>query len=171
MLSLLEPIDIGTSASGTRISLAPMTLDAADALGAAFSKIDPWVRYPLNPAGHGAILGAHLGAIEPGAPRYEVSAGAAACGAVGLRLNWFSGPYLQFLGILPGFQGQGLGSMVLSWLDAAAREHGARNVWVAASDFNAGAIRLYEKHGFKRVAVIDNLVADGLNEVLLRKKL
>lgn len=167
MLSLSEPIKIGTSASGTRVSLAPMTLDAAMALGAAFSQIDPWVRYPFpKPA-----LGAHLGAIEPGAPRYEVSAGAASCGAVGLRLNWFSGPYLQFLGILPGFQGQGLGSIVLSWLDAAARAQGARNVWVAASDFNARAIRLYERHGFKRVAVIENLVADGRDEVLMRKKI
>ena len=167
MLSLSEPTEIGASASGARVSLAPMTRDAAEALGAAFSQIDPWVRYPFSKS----ALGAHLGAIEPGAPRYVVRTGDTACGAVGLRLNWLSGPYLQFLGILPGFQGQGLGSLVLSWLDAAALTHGARNVWVAASDFNTGAIRLYERHGFKRVAVIESLVADGVNEVLLRKRL
>ena len=144
-----------------------MTLDLAATLGASLSEIDPWVRYPFpKPA-----LGAHLAAVEPGAPRYILKAGTASCGAVGLRLNWFSGTYLQFLGILPGMQRQGLGSIVLSWLEAGARAQSARNVWVAASDFNTGAIRLYERHGFKRVALIEGLVADGLNEVLLRKRL
>ena len=167
MLSLSEPTEIGTSANGQSVFLAPMTPDAAVALGASLSEINPWVRYPFpKPA-----LGAHLAAVEPGAPRFVLKAGTASCGAVGLRLNWFSGPYLQFLGILPEHQGQGLGSMVLSWLEVRARAQNARNLWVAASDFNAGAIRLYERHGFRRVAVIDGLVSDGLNEVLLRKKL
>ena len=56
-------------------------------------------------------------------------------------------------------------------IEDSARAEKARNVWVAASDFNAGAIRLYERHGFARVAVIDSLVSDGRDEVLLRKKL
>ena len=165
MLSLSEPIEIGAAANGAHVSLAPMTPDAAQILGAEFAKIDPWVRYPLSAAG----LGAHLGAIEPGAPRYVLRLSDAPCGAVCLRLNWFGGPYLQFLGILPEMQGQRLGSSVLTWLDAAARAQEMRNVWVAASDFNTGAIRLYERHGFKHVALIESLVADGLNEVLLRK--
>ncbi len=171
MLSLSEPTEIGTQPGGARVVLAPMTPDAAQILGASFSQIDPWVRYPLSAAGLGSHLGAHLGAIEAGAPRYVLRLGETPCGAVCLRLNWFCGPYVQFLGVVPEHQGQRLGSCVLTWLEAGARVQGVRNIWVAASDFNAGAIRLYERHGFVRVAHIDNLVCDGRDEVLLRKRL
>lgn len=167
MLSLSGATEIGTSAQGPALLLAPMTQDAAEFLGAAFSLIDPWARYPLTTG----ALGAHLGANEPGAPRYALRVGGEPRGAMTLRLNWFSGPYLQFLGVLPCVQGQGIGSLALTWLEAGARADGARNVWVAASDFNTGAIRLYERHGFARVAIIDKLVCDGRDEVLLRKKL
>ena len=167
MLSLSELTEIGAAANGARVFLAPMTPATAQMLGAAFSQIDPWVRYPLSAAG----LGAHLGALEASAPRYVLRLGETPCGAVCLRVNWFSGPYVQFLGIVPGHQGQSLGSCVLTWLEAAARAQGVRNIWVAASDFNTGAIRLYERHGFVRVALVDNLVCDGLNEVLMRKRL
>ncbi len=167
MLSLSEPTEIGAAANGARVFLAPMTPDAAESLGAAFSQIDPWVRYPLSDAG----LGAHLGALEASAPRYVLRLGETPCGAVCLRLNWFSGPYVQFLGIVPEYQGRSLGSCVLTWLEAAASAQGVRNLWVAASDFNTGAIRLYERHGFVRVALVDNLVCDGRDEVLMRKKL
>ncbi len=167
MLSLSKPIEIGVTSNSARVSLAPMTPDAAQTLGAAFAQIDPWIRYPLSAAG----LGAHLDALEPAAPRYVVQIDGAACGAIILRLKWFSGPYVQFLGVLPNVQGQGIGSHALAWLESAARTEAARNLWVAASDFNTGAIRLYERRGFMRVALVDNLVSDGLNEVLLRKRL
>jgi ribosomal protein S18 acetylase RimI-like enzyme len=42
---------------------------------------------------------------------------------------------------------------------------------VAASDFNSGALRFYERHGFVRVAALEGLVAEGRSEILLRKRL
>ncbi len=167
MLSLSEPTEIGATLTGAPVFLAPMTPAAAGTLGEAFSAIDPWVRYPFT----AQALSTHLGTNEPGAPRYVLHAENETAGTMTLRLNWLSGPYLQFFGVVPSFQGQGIGSLVLSWLEAGARAEKARNLWVAASDFNAGAIRLYERHGFKRVALIDNLVSDGRDEVLLRKRL
>lgn len=167
MLSLSKPTEIGATANGTPLILAPMTPDAAQTLGAVFSAIDPWVRYPIT----AQALSTHLGTNEPGAPRYVLRAENETAGTMTLRLNWFSGPYLQFFGVLPRFQGRGIGSVALAWLEASARADNARNLWVAASDFNAGAIRLYERHGFKRVACIDSLVSDGRDEVLMRKKL
>lgn len=167
MLSLSGAIEIGTSSNGARVTIAPMTTVAAENIGPAFSKIDPWVRYPMS----ASALSTHLGTAEPGAPRYVLRSENETAGAMTLRLNWFSGPYLQFLGVLPAVQGQGIGSLALAWFEKAASVEAARNLWVAASDFNTGALRLYERHGFKRVALIDSLVADGLNEVLLRKRL
>ncbi len=167
MLSLSEPTEIGTSTNRTPIVLAPMRPEDAPALGAAFSVIDPWVRYPLT---HDA-LAKFLGTIEPSAPRYLIREGGDAAGTLTVRLNWLGGPYLQFLAVVPTHQKNGIGALALSWFEGAARKEKARNLWVAASDFNAGAIRLYERHGFQRVAVIDSLIADGLDEVLMRKKL
>ena len=149
------------------LALTPVTADEAAALGEVFSAIDPWTRYPYT----AGALQSYFATLEPGAPRYAIRSGTSLVGAVGLRFNWLSGPYVQFLGLLPSHQRQGAGKRVLQWLEDDARKHSARNLWVAASDFNAEAIKFYECFGFQRVAVLDDLVRDGCSELLLRKKL
>jgi diamine N-acetyltransferase len=149
------------------LALTPVTSDDAAALGEAFAGIDPWARYPYT----ATALQAYFATREPGAPRYALRSGDTLVGAVGLRFNWLSGPYVQFLGLLPGYQGHGTGTRVLRWLEDEACQHSARNLWVAASDFNADAIKFYQRFGFKPVAALDDLVRDGRTELLLRKKL
>jgi diamine N-acetyltransferase len=149
------------------IVMLPMPEEAADMLGPAFAAIDPWLSYPY-PA---ALLTQFFKSADAGAPLYAIQSDGCVAGAVGLRLNWMRGPYVQFLGVLPAFQNQGIGGHVLRWLDQSARGRGERNLWVAASDFNGGAIRLYERHGFVQTAELDDLVADGKREILLRKRL
>jgi GNAT superfamily N-acetyltransferase len=75
------------------------------------------------------------------------------------------------LGLLPGYQGCGFGAAVLARIEREAREVSQRNLWVVASDFNSGALRFYERYGFARVAALEALVAEGRDEVLLRKRL
>lgn len=136
-------------------------------LGPLFANIDPWAR--LNYSGD--ALAGYLATIEKGAPRYAIMIGNEVAGAVGLRLNWLRGPYLQFLGILPAFQKRKLGSAVVAWLAHEAKRNGERNVWVMASDFNADALRFYEAHGFVRSSEIADLVGPGTKEILLRRNL
>jgi ribosomal protein S18 acetylase RimI-like enzyme len=40
---------------------------------------------------------------------------------------------------------------------------------VCASSFNARALRFYARHGFEAAATLPGLVADGYDEILLRK--
>ncbi|MGQ0674145.1 MAG: GNAT family N-acetyltransferase [Hyphomicrobium sp.] len=155
----------GPNAPG--ISLAPLTEADCDRLGAAFAAIDPWARYPY-PA---KALSAYLAGIEPGAPRWAIVVGGDIAGAVGLRLNWLRGPYIQFLGLLPEEQGHGAGGLVLRWIERQALEGGARNLWVCASDFNARGIKFYRQQGFHEIAAIEGLVHDNRTELLLRKRL
>jgi diamine N-acetyltransferase len=163
-----EMIVLPSGAKGEPVvTLSAVSDTAAKALGAGFAAIDPWARYPY-PA---SALEAYFVAQEPGAPRYAIGSGGETIGALGLRLNWLRGPYIQFLGMLPGKQSRGLGGRVLGWVEADARNQGARNIWVAASDFNAGAIRFYERHGFTRAADLEGLVRDGKTEVLMRKRI
>ena len=57
----------------------------------------------------------------------------------------------------------------MAWFETASLKHQARNLWVCASSFNARALDFYERHGFARAATLPGLVADGYDEILLRK--
>jgi diamine N-acetyltransferase len=89
----------------------------------------------------------------------------------GVRLNWLRGPYVQFLGVVPSYQKRKLGSAFLAWLAHEAKRHGEHNVWVLASNFNAGALRFYAANGFEKTGEIADLVATGTSEVLMRRRL
>ncbi len=149
------------------IRFEPMTASAAAIPGGALAKIDPWALYGYTPA----ALSAYLAAREADAPRFEIIVDRAIAGAIGIRRNWMRGPYLQFLGILPPYQRQGVGRMALAWFEGEARARAEQNIWVAASDFNARALAFYERHGFGRVATLDGLIAEGRSEILFRKRL
>jgi GNAT superfamily N-acetyltransferase len=161
-------MDLGREAKGGRsVRLAPLNQAEARHLGPMFAAIDPWARYPY-PA---SALVQYLAGEEPGAPRYALLVGEETAGAAGLRLNWLRGPYLQFLAVLPTFQGLGIGALFLAWMEEQARARGERNLWVCTSDFNADALRFYARHGFEKAAVLDGLVKDGQGEILMRKQI
>jgi ribosomal protein S18 acetylase RimI-like enzyme len=56
--------------------------------------------------------------------------------------------YIQTLEVLPEFRGQGIGGELLQRMESSAREAGASEIWLHVDAENAGAIRIYEKHGF-----------------------
>jgi GNAT superfamily N-acetyltransferase len=160
--------DLGTFGPRLRaLRIAPLPAHEALRLGPIFAAMEPWSLYPY-PA---AALASYLAACETGAPRYGVYLDGEIAGVLGLRLDWLRGPYVQFLGVLPSFQGQGLGAILLGFVERRAAAAGERNIFVCASDFNCGAIRFYERCGFTAVATLDGLVRPGRAEVLLRKRL
>jgi ribosomal protein S18 acetylase RimI-like enzyme len=152
--------------SGT-FALRPMPPGEPQKLGPLFAAIDPWARLGYK----ADALAGYFGTLEKSAPRYAIMAGNEVAGAVGLRLNWLRGPYVQFLGILPPFQNRKLGSAFLAWLANEEKRHGEQNVWVLASTFNDDGLRFYSANGFERTGEIADLVAPGTAEVLLRRRL
>ena len=127
--------------------------------------MEPWsvMNYPAE------TLAAFLASPDRDVSRYWVSLGGSEAGVVSVRYPWLKGPYLELLALLPQAQGQGVGSSILAWLEREALRHQARNLWVCASSFNTRALRFYERHGFRPAATLPGLVADGYNEILLRK--
>jgi ribosomal protein S18 acetylase RimI-like enzyme len=127
--------------------------------------MEPWsvMNYPAE------RLAAFLASPDGGLSRYLVSLGGSDAGVVSVRYPWLKGPYLELLALLPIAQNQGIGSSILAWLEREALQHEARNLWVCASSFNARALRFYERHGFRREATLPGLVAEGYDEILLRK--
>ena len=161
-----EVIAIGTSHDGAAVELQPMTPEAARVLGVGLAAIDPWAR-----VGYSAeTFAAFVAATESGATRYRILVGGELAGAMIVRLPWLSGPYLHILGLLPGFQGRGVGDLALRWFEAEAQGR-FRNLWLCVSGFNAGAQRFYAAHGYTQAATLDSLVFDGVDEHLMRKRL
>jgi ribosomal protein S18 acetylase RimI-like enzyme len=155
------------TARGDTLALTRLSAEEGERFGALFATIDPWAAYGYAPA----TLSAFLSAAEPGAPRLRLSVGPDTAGAAVIRPGWLRGPYLQFLAVIPAMQGRGIGGALLQLMEREARMAGERNLWVAASEINDGAMRLYERYGFKRIARLDDLAWDGRAEILFRKKL
>ncbi len=135
--------------------------------GVICAGMDPWARYRST----ASELAAFLSQSEPGVARFAIRVNGRLEGAVVIKTNWLAGPYIQMLALAPNAQGQRVGSLVMDFVENQSRKASARNLWVAASDFNAGALRFYERHGFVRIAEIDALLRNDRTEVLLRKKL
>lgn len=159
--------EIASARGGAPFIAQPMAEADAGPLAKAVSALEPWRTYDY-PA---VKLADYLARHEPGAPRFVLQYEGKLAGGMGLRLNWMRGPYVQFLAVLPPFRCQGLGSALLAWVEAQARAEGERNLWIAASEINAHARRLYERLGFREVAKLDDLVCDVRAEVLYRKRL
>jgi len=152
---------------GGTLIVAPLSPSEGKRLGAIFAGIDPWAAY-----GYAATtLSTFLASPEPGTQRLALMLDGDTVGAAVVRPGWLRGPYLQFLAVVPGAQGRGIGCALLAWMESEARAAKERNLWVAASEINTGAIRLYERHGFKQVAKLDDLAWDGRAEILMRKRL
>jgi ribosomal protein S18 acetylase RimI-like enzyme len=157
-----EAYDLGV------VQLTLVSPDDAVALGTMVARMEPWRSYPgITPD----TLTAFLAEVEPGAPRFAIRHDGEIGGTITIRTNWFRGPYIHLLALTPALQGRGIGSALIAFVVAQARASNQRNLWVAATETNTGAVRFYERHGFVRTAAIDGLVADGITELLLRKRL
>lgn len=160
-------VNEASSACPVPLALEPLDPAEAGSLSDTFVGMEPWSRYPFD----ATALMIYLSGEEAGAPRYAIKAGEQTVGVAGLRLNWLRGPYLQFLALVPQAQGFGLGSLVMEWLDTQTRKAGDFNIWVCASDFNEGAIGFYERHGFRHVGNLPDLIEPSFTEILMRKRL
>lgn len=146
------------------LMLGPFDAVEAARMGARLAAIDPWLRLGID----AARLADMFAARPPCTRRFLVSREGQAVAALSLRAPWLFGPYVELLAVLPEAQGQGIGGVLLRWIEAEARAE-CRNLWLAVSAFNTNAIAFYERHGFERTALLGNLVRQGFDEVLFRK--
>ncbi len=98
--------------------------------------------------------------------------GGEVAGALGLRLNWLRGPYIQFLGVVPGYQNSGIGARVLDWVGTgAAAGDGAAIYGSPLPPSTPERCASTSATVSRRVASLDGLIQDGCDEILLRKRL
>ncbi len=147
--------------------LKPPTKDEALKLANELSLIDPLktLGTAIEPTA------AHFAGKSDNACRMAIFVGDALSGIICVKTNWLVGPYVDFVGLLPTAQGQGIGKSVFNWLEEEAVKSKARNLFLCVSDFNHGAIAFYQKLGFKECAQLDALIVDNHGELLMRKRL
>lgn len=73
------------------------------------------------------------------------------------------GAYLRTLAIQEGLQGQGLGAELLRGYETGS-DNPPGGWFLLASDFNTGAHRFYERHGYREVGQLPGFAAPGVTE-------
>jgi ribosomal protein S18 acetylase RimI-like enzyme len=139
------------------------------ALARALAALPLMVRYGNTPEKLERALSAALGRGEGLLVAEE---GGALAG-----LAWFlttgtlaMGGYLRLIAVLGAGEGRGTGSALLTAFEAAVARESA-HAFLLVSDFNAGAQRFYERHGYGRVGALPGLVLPDVGELLYWKRL
>ena len=147
----------------------PLELAEIPALARALAEVPLMVRYRRDA---GALQRSLAAAHGRGEGLLVADDGGALLG-----LAWFlregtlaMGGDLRLIAMLPGAEGKGTGAALLA---AFERETAARSAhaFLFVSDFNAGAQRFYERHGYTRVGALPGLVLPDVGEILYWKRL
>jgi GNAT superfamily N-acetyltransferase len=150
------------------VDVRPLEASEIPALARALAAVPLMVRYARTPE---ALAGA-LAAAHARGERLLVADDGAIRG-----LAWFLtqgtlalGGYLRLIAMLPGAEGKGAGAALLAaFEDETAKE--SRHAFLLVSDFNEGAQRFYERHGYVRAGALRGLVLPDVAELLYWKKL
>lgn len=80
-----------------------------------------------------------------------------------------SAPYLRLIAVDEKFRGRRVGSLLLEAFEENTGYVG-RDYLLLVSDFNEGAIRLYEKHGYEQRGSLPDFARPGITELIMVKK-
>ncbi len=140
--------------------------DEASFLSELLTGMDPWRTLRYTPS----TLLRYLLHSDAALHRYAVVVQGQTIGVVCIRYPWLRGAYLELLGLNATYQGCGIGSEILDWIEEQTRLE-TRNVWVLVSSFNAKAGTFYKRRGFREIGVLKDFVQPGYDELLLLKVL
>ncbi|HZS10754.1 MAG TPA: GNAT family N-acetyltransferase, partial [Nitrospirales bacterium] len=104
----------------------------------------------------------------PGRDAYVVERESEVVGIAVLRRRFLVGDYLELLAVAPAVRRGGIGAALLAHVEHLVFPQ-SRNLFVCVSDFNTEARRFYERHGYREVGPLAELLVAGHAELLLRK--
>jgi diamine N-acetyltransferase len=152
---------------GAGITVKRITQADADTYGPALASMDPWAKLGLS----AELMTSFLVGSNDNLRCFSLWHDGDRGGVAVVRFPWLSGPYLNLLAVLPGFQRKGVGRAALAWMETEARAAGARNCFLCVSGFNTAAQSFYRRNGYSQAALLDELIKDGEDEILMRKRL
>ena len=125
----------------------------------------------------GILAGSMRRALESGAIIIAARGAAGEAGADAiLGFAWIdprgafgSAPYLKLIAVDERARSSGVGAALLAEFERRAPPK-ARMLTLLVSDFNAGAIAFYERHGFAKAGALPDFAVDGVTEILMIKR-
>jgi diamine N-acetyltransferase len=140
--------------------------DEATHIADQMAAMEPWARLGYASGDLAALMQRE----SPERAIFTARRGDTIAAFAGIRENWLRGPYIDLLVVLPAAQGQGVGRALLEAVEGHYRTR-ARNLWLSVSDFNHPAHAFYLHLGFAELARLADIVTDGADEILMRKRL
>lgn len=93
------------------------------------------------------------------------------CGLILVRERGVAGaPYLVSIAVDVAFRSQGIGAEMLAYAESLFRGR-YRHFFLCVSSFNPRAQAFYRRHGYGVVGQFRDFIVDGLDEVLMVKRL
>ena len=149
------------------LSTEPVTQASAALLCPQFAASDPWKTLGYR----SETLESYFTRPDPALARFALKGAHGWLGLLAVRSPWLRGPFIEFFGLLPEFQGQGHGSAVLRALEIHASAEGNQFVWVSATAGNVAAQRFYERAGYSEAFSLNGLIREGKDERFFQKRL
>jgi GNAT superfamily N-acetyltransferase len=126
--------------------------------------MDPWRTLEYTPD----IFEYYFFRADLALTRYEIIFSGTVVGILTLRSPWLSGPFIELMALFEGFQGKGIGRRLIDWI---CDNYKSFNLWATVSSFNLKAQKFYSDAGFQQMAILDDLIKEGWDEILLRKRM
>ena len=147
-----------------QFSLSPVRPEYVIGLSTILCQMEPWLTLEYTPEDFESYL-LHP---DPALARHAVMISGEVAGVLSIRHPWLFGPLIELLALFDGFRGQGTGKRILRWASEQCED---QNLWVTVSSINTEARKFYEREGFEKAAILEDLIKPGWNELLLRKKI
>lgn len=137
--------------------------DRADVI-ALLADSDPWKRLGFQ----ASDWYSYFDPLPLGRDCYVVDQNDRVAGIAVVRQKFLLGDYLELLGVADWARGKGLGSRLLTHVEAAVFAR-VKNLFACVSDFNDQARNFYKKQGYQEIGPMPNFLIPGSAEILLRK--
>jgi GNAT superfamily N-acetyltransferase len=142
-----------------------LSIADAELLSEAFSLSQPWLTLGVSATG----LKNYFLRDDAYLYRYAVRVDEQLAGVICVRYPWLRGAYIELLGLLDSYRGQGIGADILRWVETETHQQ-SNNLWLLTSSFNQQALQFYQRQGFQQIGVVEGLVHPEHDEILLRKR-
>lgn len=152
-----------------KVALKPAEAVPEDVLLAyagQLTQMEPWSRLGYT----AARLYRQLSARSPERHAYIITCDDQDAGILCLRGPWWNGIYVELLAVFPQWQARGIGRGALEAAVAIHRDRWS-NIWLLVSGFNRDAQCFYRRLGFETIGCLRDLILDGEDEILMRKRL
>ena len=79
------------------------------------------------------------------------------------------GGYIRAIAVDRGYRGKGVGSSLMEAAERTILKYRS-NVFLLVSSFNEAAIRFYEARGYVKIGEVEDALARGETEIIMRKR-